>query len=59
MEEVCFVCCADIVMVAPEAVGDEILGGWIHDGDGIENGIIRCRVADSFLKPEPVSALYI
>lgn len=34
MEEVCFVCCADIVVVAPEAVGDDILGGWIHNGCG-------------------------
>jgi hypothetical protein len=25
---------ADIVVVAPEAVGDDILGGWIHNGCG-------------------------
>jgi hypothetical protein len=34
VEEACLVCCADIVVVAPEAVGDEILGGWVHDGCG-------------------------
>lgn len=40
--EVCFVCCADIVVLALEVVGDEILGGWIHYGcDELENGIIR------------------
>lgn len=33
-----FVNCADIVVVVPEAMGDEILGGWIHD-DELENGI--------------------
>lgn len=44
VEEVCFVCCADIVIVAPKAVGDEILGGWVHDGcDELKNGIIRSR----------------
>lgn len=42
--EVCFVCCADVVVVAPEAMGDEILGGWVHDGcDELDIGIIRTR----------------
>lgn len=32
MKQVCFVWCADIVVVAPEAVGDDVLSDWIHGG---------------------------
>jgi hypothetical protein len=60
MVEVCFVCCADIVVVAPEAMGDEILGGWIHDGcDELDIGIIRSRFVIISQEPRPVSSLYI
>lgn len=62
--DVCFVSCADIVVLALGAVGDVILGGWIHDGcDELKNGIIRSRsviICDYFPKNwGPVSSLYI
>ena len=45
MVEVCFVYCADIIVLALGVVVDEILGRWIHDGcDELENGIIRSIV---------------
>lgn len=62
--EVYFVCCADIVALTLGAVGDVILGGWIHDGcDELENGLIRSRfvnIWDYFPKDwGPASSLYI
>lgn len=32
MKQVGFVRCADLVMVTPEAVGDDVLGSGIHGG---------------------------